>query len=116
MRVIIAGSRTITSYKYLEKCIKASAFDITTIISGGAKGVDALGEEYAKNNDIPLEIFPAEWNKYGKSAGYKRNVIMAENAEALLALWDGVSKGTGHMLTIANDKGLKIKLFIRKSN
>jgi hypothetical protein len=107
MKVIIAGSRSITSYDKLVKTIEQSGFDITEIVSGGARGVDTLGEHYAHNNNIPLTIIKAEWDKYGRSAGYKRNVQMADYADALIALWDGESRGTRHMITIAKVRDLK---------
>ena len=59
-------------------------------------------------------MYAAEWNRFGKSAGYKRNVVMAENAEALLAIWDGTSKGTGHMINIAKERGLKVVVYKRE--
>lgn len=106
MKTIIAGSRTIYDYNCLKNAIAASKFNISTVISGTAKGADKLGEIYAKNRKIPLEQFPANWNKYGKSAGYIRNAEMAKNADALIALWDGKSKGTKHMIDIANKNNL----------
>ncbi|MEA1980842.1 MAG: hypothetical protein U9N54_07710, partial [candidate division Zixibacteria bacterium] len=75
------------------------------------KGVDKLGEEYAEQNYIPLLKFPANWNKYGKRAGYVRNEEMANNADALIAIWDGKSKGTNHMINIAKKKGLLVAIF-----
>lgn len=107
MRCIIAGSRTITSYD-LDKTIKNSCFNPSVIISGGARGVDSLGEEWADRNKVPVELFVPDWDTYGKAAGYKRNEKMAENAEALIAIWDGNSKGTKHMIDIATKKGLKV--------
>ena len=110
-KVIIAGSRTFSSLpaliKYCDHIL--SNQDNIEIVSGGAKGADKLGEEYAKLRGYSLKIFPANWNKYGKSAGYKRNVQMADYADALIAIWDGQSKGTGHMIDLSRTKGLKVK-------
>lgn len=100
MKVIVAGSRNITDYSVIKRAIEASEYKITQIVSGGARGVDSLGELYAIENDIEVAIFKADWNRYGKSAGYKRNDQMAEYADALIAVWDGVSKGTKHMIDI----------------
>jgi hypothetical protein len=106
MRTIIAGGRDFNDYSLLkENCEKHS---ITEIISGGARGADSLGERYAKDKCVDLKIFPAKWDIYGKSAGYKRNIEMSENADALIAFWDGKSKGTKHMIETANKKGLKV--------
>ena len=113
MKTIIAGSRDITDYNMLLFAIEQIDWEITTVISGGAAGVDKLGEQWAAENlrKDKLKIVPAEWRKYGKQAGYLRNVKMAEKAEALLAIWDGKSKGTGHMIDIAQEKGLKIYVY-----
>lgn len=109
MRTIIAGSRGIEiRINDLGKVIKDSGFTITEVISGTARGVDQSGERWAEVNGIPIRYFVPDWNRYGKSAGYKRNVLMAENADALIAIWDGVSKGTGHMIQIAKSKNLKV--------
>lgn len=108
MRVIIAGSRSIDNYDLVKHCIAQSNFTITTVVSGTARGVDKLGERYAKENNIPIKQFYPNWDAYGKSAGYKRNALMAENADALIILIEGNSKGSTHMYNIAKEKGLKI--------
>lgn len=108
MRVIIAGSRDITSYDFVCEAIKESGFHITEVVSGTARGVDQLGERWAKDNGVPVIYFPADWNKFGKSAGYLRNLDMGNYGDALIACWDGKSKGTGHMVDIMSNLGKEI--------
>lgn len=108
MRTIIAGSRTITNINEVFRAIADSTYDITQIISGGAAGVDTLAIEYAQLWGIPCTVMNANWDLYGKSAGYIRNTQMAEHADALVAVWDGFSRGTEHMIKIAREKGLKV--------
>ena len=108
MRVIIAGSRSFVNYNLLAERISKLPIKITTIISGAARGADQLGEWYGHVHDIPVEKFPANWKKYGKRAGYLRNVEMADNADALIAFWDGTSRGTQHMINIALEKRLLV--------
>jgi hypothetical protein len=104
MRTIIAGGR---DYQGTEDDIALlDALPITEVISGGARGADKFGEYYAKKRNLPLRIYPAEWDRYGKSAGYRRNVQMAEVAEAVVLFPGG--KGTNHMFTIARERGLII--------
>lgn len=111
MRTIIAGSRNITSMSIIEKAIDDSGFSISTVISGNARGVDTLGEMWAQEHDIPVQLFPAQWQTLGRSAGYRRNEEMARNADALIACWDGVSKGTKHMIDIAHRYNLKVHVY-----
>ena len=85
-------------------------YDDITIVSGTAKGADKLGELYGKQNDYPIKKFPADWDAFGKSAGYRRNVEMAEYADMLIAFWDGKSKGTEHMINIAKERNLIVKI------
>ena len=108
MRTIIAGSRNIEDYEILKSVMSKIEWVPSAILSGGAKGVDRLGESWAHQNCIDLTIYEAEWDKFGNSAGYKRNELMANNAEALVAIWDGSSKGTKHMIDLATAHGLKI--------
>ena len=116
MRTIIAGSREGFALKDIYAAIAECSWSPTVVISGTARGVDTLGERWANENGIPVEKYPADWNTHGKSAGYKRNQLMAEKAEALIALWDGTSKGTGHMLEIARRAGLKIFVYELKQD
>lgn len=71
---------------------------ITEVVSGGAKGIDTLGEHWAKNNDIPIKVFQANWDLHGKSAGIIRNKEMGNYADILVAFWDYKSRGTKHMI------------------
>jgi hypothetical protein len=110
MKVIIAGGRTFNDYDLLcRKCDRILSLQkVVEIVSGMAKGADALGERYAKKHGYQIKQFPADWDKHGKSAGYKRNAEMAQYADALIAFWDGESKGTKHMIELANQLGLKV--------
>ena len=118
-RVIIAGGRdfhdTTWSYKKLDRLLQSRQDEDIVIVSGTANGADKVGESYAVSRGHKLNRFPADWNKFGKSAGYKRNQQMAENAEALVAFWDGQSKGTKHMIDLAKAKGLIVRV-IKYSN
>jgi hypothetical protein len=106
MKTIIAGSRTITDYNELLKAIDKIDWEITVVISGNARGVDRLGERWARENNIPLKKYYPDWDKYGKAGGFKRSEKMVWDAEALLALWDGKSNGTKHTITLAQNRGL----------
>ena len=108
MRVIIAGSRNETNYDVVKNAIEFSEYKITKIISGGCRGVDRFGEQYAKENNIPLQVFKADWAKYGKAAGPKRNRAMAEEADALIAILYPKSRGTRDMIKQALKRGLKV--------
>jgi len=112
MKVIIAGGRDFKDYDLL--CRKADYYlsrqSEIEIVSGTAKGADKLGERYAEERQYPIKRFPADWGTYGKKAGYIRNTEMAEYAEALIAFWNGTSKGTEHMINIATEKNLLIRV------
>ena len=114
MKTIIAGSRGFTDYRVIERCVEIAKLDITEVVSGTAKGVDQLGEYWASEHDIPVKEFPAKWDEFGKAAGYKRNVQMAEYADALIAIWDGGSRGTKHMIDIAKKHDIKTVIFYPK--
>lgn len=70
-----------------------------------------MGEFWALHHDIPVKKFPADWGGLGKRAGYLRNEQMADYADALIAVWDGKSKGTKHMIDVATVKELKVFTF-----
>jgi len=109
-KVIIAGSRSFNNYKLLKETCDELLSNEFQIISGTANGADKLGEVYAKENNLELLRFPADWNTYGKGAGYIRNKQMAENATHCLCFWDSKSKGTKHMIDLANQFKLKLKI------
>lgn len=117
MKIIIAGSRDITDYKVVEEAIRQSGWldEHTEIVSGMARGVDMLAVEYAQTNHLPLYRFPADWDKYGKGAGYIRNREMAAFADALIAIWDGKTRGTKMMIDVARSKGLFF-VFIKRTD
>jgi hypothetical protein len=108
MKVIIAGGRDYHNYDTLVEAIKEAQFEISTVVSGGAKGVDALGEQYAENMNLQLNVYAADWERHGRAAGPIRNRKMAENAEALIAIWDGESRGTKNMIETATKLGLLV--------
>ena len=92
MKVAVIGSRTFKDYDLMVKTLKQ--MDITTIVSGHAIGADRLAEQYAKENNIPTEIYLPDWDKFGKQAGFLRNTTIVENAEVIVSFWDGSSRGT----------------------
>jgi hypothetical protein len=108
MKTIIAGGRDIHDYQLVLDAIKESQFPISTVVSGGAKGIDALGEKYAHEMVLPLNVYEADWEKNGRAAGPIRNRKMAENAGALIAVWDGKSRGTKNMIETARKLGLLV--------
>ncbi len=104
MRIAIVGSRTFSDYGLLAKTIFdfLAPIDSTThIISGGAKGADALGEKFAYKNGAKLTVYRPEWIKYGKSAGFLRNQLIVDSCDIVIAFWDGVSRGTADTLNKA---------------
>lgn len=113
MRMIIAGGRDFNDFELLSNTVDDlfhNRLPISTIISGTAKGADTLGAEYAKKNGIYLKEYYPDWQQHGKKAGILRNITMADNAELLLAFWNGESKGTNHMINIALKKSLFVKI------
>lgn len=112
MKLAIIGSRTFSNYEFLAQ--KLDHFKLTNkidlIISGGARGADFLSEKWAKENNIETLIFYPNWKKYGKSAGFIRNVDICNAADYVIAFWDGKSKGTQHSINIC--KKLKKPLTI----
>lgn len=107
MRVIIAGSRTIgdETYPVLEELLAGAGIAVSEVVSGCAPGVDRLGERWAKAHRVPVARFPADWRRHGRSAGFRRNAEMSGYGEALVALWDGQSSGTRHMIGLMARKG-----------
>ena len=123
LRIIVAGSRDFKDYPllrdtlidYLEVMDDTDVVDNPSqvkFISGTCRGADALGEHFAYTYEYEVIRFPAAWDIYGKSAGYRRNAEMAKYASeaygVLFAFWDGQSRGTKHMIDLANKYGLEV--------
>lgn len=104
MKTIIAGGRNTLLTK--KDCERLDELPITIVISGGARGVDADGETYAKNKNLPVRVFPADWRRLGNSAGPIRNRQMAQYADAVVLFPGG--RGTDSMLREAIKAKLKI--------
>lgn len=111
MKTIIAGSRTIDDYAVVAAAVAASGFAITEVVSGCARGVDQLGEQWAYAHQLPIARFPADWKRYGRRAGPIRNNEMVGYAQALIAVWDGTSNGTHHIINAARREGRKVFVY-----
>lgn len=116
-RIVVAGCRNYENYAdakvYIEKCIEKIRTKYSLIfLSGGCKGTDMLGERYARENGFRIERYPADWKQYGKSAGPRRNMQMAEAGDYIICFWDGKSRGTASMIFYA--KRLKKPLKVRR--
>ncbi len=111
-KIIVAGSRTFSNYKLLHEKLDSILKNLEDpiIVSGHALGADRLGEDYAAWNWLVCKLFHPDWDKFGKSAGPRRNEEMAEYADGLIAFWDGKSAGTGHMIETAKKAGLKVRV------
>ncbi len=115
IRITVCGSRNFIDEKFVNKYLsefiqflkKQFENEINIIIiSGKAKGPDTFGENFAKNNNLQIEEFPADWDKHGKRAGYIRNKEMIDISNIVIAFYDGTSKGTAHSIKLAKDKGI----------
>ncbi|MGN0172029.1 MAG: DUF2493 domain-containing protein [Acutalibacteraceae bacterium] len=122
-RIVVAGCRDYEEYddakEYIEMCIEKIREKYTLVfLSGGCRGADMLGERYAKENGFCIERYPADWQKYGKSAGPKRNLQMAKVCDYVICFWDGKSRGTASMISYAKElkKPLKIKKISEKTS
>lgn len=109
MKVAIVGSRSFSNYTLLTKYLSRLP-KIELIISGGARGADQLGEKWAETQGIKTLIFKPNWRRHGKSAGIIRNREIVNNADMVIAFWDGQSKGTRHTVEIARKKGLTVEV------
>ncbi|WP_332606822.1 DUF2493 domain-containing protein [Bacillus spizizenii] len=114
IKVIVAGGRDFSDYELLRRKLNSALRNRQNekiiIVSGKARGADSLGERYAREKGYEISEHPADWDKFGKAAGYIRNKEMAEEADALMAFWDGKSRGTKHMIDLAKKNGLRISI------
>lgn len=108
MKVAVIGSRGLRVSdlgNYLPE-------EVSEIISGGAKGVDTCAKEYALSRGLKLTEFLPEYKKYGRAAPLKRNITIIENADMVLAFWDGSSRGTKYVIDNCKARGIPVKVFL----
>ena len=114
-RVIIAGGREVTG-DTADELVSSAIFEsgwqdeITEVIHGDAHGIDKAAQRVCQGK-WPIVRMPADWDSYGKSAGPRRNREMAERADALIAVWDGMSRGTANMIQTAKQRGLSVFVY-----
>jgi uncharacterized phage-like protein YoqJ len=102
MRLAVIGSRNFRDYDLLyNKIVFYFGDRAKLIVSGGAKGADALAEVFAKQAKIPTKIYEPDWDKFGKAAGMIRNQKIIEGCDAVICFWDGESKGSKNSLSLA---------------
>lgn len=113
--LIVAGGRDFQDYKRMENVLFEFAEQhgddyMMNIVSGMARGADKLAVQFCRNHGVYLIEMPANWSQHGKSAGYRRNTKMADISQGLIAFWDGSSRGTSHMISTAQSKGLIVQV------
>lgn len=109
MRVGIIGSRDCKNLT-IEKIAEFLPPDCTEIVSGGAAGVDTLAAELAKLKNIPLRVYPPDYEKYGKQAPLKRNLQIVEHCDNLIAFWDCYSRGTAFTINACIERRVPIRI------
>ena len=118
MKIAVVGSREFKDKEFVQIKLKSVFENLLYVedillVSGGAKGVDSWAEELVQIMQIPKIIFKPDWNKYGKLAGYKRNKLIVDEADKVLAFWDGRSRGTKHSIDLAIEAGKPIDIYVR---
>lgn len=119
-KLVVAGSRDFNDYELLKHkliyYLQLHDLADVEIVSGGARGADKLGERFAHEHGCKLTIMNADWDTYGKSAGYRRNAEMARYSDGCIVFWDGISKGTQHMINLAKQAEIKTIVVNYKEN
>jgi len=110
MKLAIIGSLGFDNYDLLKSTLEQYKDKITEVVSGGTKGADSLGDRWANENDKNTNIFLPDWEKYGKRAGFVRNTDIVENSDAVIAFWDGESKGTQHSFGLCEKSNKPLKI------
>lgn len=111
MKLAVIGSRTFSDYSKMKQLL--STFELSQIISGGAQGADSLAAKFAVEHNIELKVFYPDWDRHGKKAGMLRNIEIINACDAVLAFWDGSSKGTKHSIEYARklNKEVQVEMF-----
>ena len=110
MKLAVIGSRGFSDYPLLIK--EVTKLNPSLIVSGGAIGADSLAEKAALELGIPTKIFLPEWNKFGRRAGFIRNQLIIDEAQEVIAFWDGVSKGTKNSIDITKSQNKRVHVVL----
>ena len=110
MKVAIVGSRAYPRLDKVREYVWSLPID-TTIVSGGARGVDITAADAAHYRKMPVIVFLPDWDTHGKSAGFRRNKQIVDEADMVVAFWDGKSKGTVHSINLAKKAGKECVVF-----
>jgi hypothetical protein len=110
MRVLVCGGRDFNNYDLLNDTLLSRVPATATIIQGGARGADRQAAHWARENDRSVEEYPADWEKYGKRAGYLRNKQMLEEGKPDLVIAFPGGKGTDMMIKLAVDAGVPVEI------
>lgn len=123
MIILVTGSRNWTDYATIHLALtetiknhfypnKPKRQDVL-IVHGGARGADTLAGEWAIAHNVPQKVYVPDWNNYGRSAGIRRNAEMLEkeNPDVVLAFRKDMSRGTSHMIDIAQKAGKKVIIY-----
>lgn len=119
IKIAVVGSRGFNNYSLFSTIMDRLVFKQTEpvcLVSGGAKGADAFAERYAKIHSLEMEVLLPDWDKHGKSAGFKRNYDIWNSSDIGIAFWDGVSKGTSHSFKIAREQKKELFVFDYNEN
>lgn len=112
LRIVIAGSRTFDDMRYMRECLDEALSGVNAVVlSGAAMGADQMGERYAVARGWKVERYPADWNRFGNSAGMIRNKEMLDKCDAVVVFWDGKSRGTANMIEIARGANKLLDVF-----
>lgn len=116
MKVLICGSRYIVNcdrhVRVAMKQLKAGwGIQPDIVIHGGAIGVDRAGGKWGHESGLPVQVFPADWDRLGKRAGFVRNIEMIEECDLVVAVWNGISKGTKHTIDYATKRGRPVFVY-----
>lgn len=106
MKIAVVGSRTFDDYERVKEILTPRIPFV--LVSGGARGADTLADKFARENGLATMIYPARWEKYGKRAAYIRNKKIVEEADLVIAFWDGKSRGTEMTINLADQMGKQV--------
>lgn len=108
MRVLVCGGRDYTNGRRLRFFLDMLEEPISVLIEGGARGADRLAKEWAEDRQVPVETYPADWDRHGRSAGYIRNQQMLKEGKPDLVVAFPGGRGTANMVALAQKAGVRV--------